>query len=204
MRNQDGFTLVELMVALALTAIIATLSVAALQQTVRHMGLVTDQAMARQSALDTLHQMEIDLRGAIWSQDLPGTRFIGYPVIRNGYHQDVLTFTTLRLSSSSMADTETVIALYDVLQQTFRMRYARFPEDALLPKAEVIPAIESIQECRLRYFDGQRWLDQWDANSQRAVPAMIAIQLRVQGKGMTPMDYATTVQPSMQTTAEVS
>ncbi|HXF93691.1 MAG TPA: type II secretion system protein GspJ [Nitrospiraceae bacterium] len=179
--DQRGFTLLEVLLAVAALATVAALVFASLASTVRLVDSVRDAAGREHVIRSTLRLMADELMSA---QLHPSSPWIGQNGQQNGRPADVVAF----LSSSQIrareeaAESELARVLY-TREGTRLIRLARRNLYGLTDEwLERTDLADHVVGFDVRYFDplSRTWVDEWDGRTRRSQPQAVAIELTFQ------------------------
>ena len=191
--SDHGFTLIEVLISLAITAVITSLLYGTLRTTIQSAHAIDKQADAYRIARMVFHQLTKDF-GMIYQKKIPAgslTEFdppFGLLLFKAGddvrlaegdiYPSDTVHFTTLSFQPVSKGiplsgQSEISYSLSeDVLIRDARFRERRIKNDLG----------ESILGFNLRFFDGKKkdWVDEWIPEATNELPKAIEIELIIQ------------------------
>jgi len=189
-----GFSLVELMIAVAVTAFIGAVIAGTYQQVDRASTLVRDQAARASAVRLSLARMTRELSMAYLSDHYDLARYRDRPTLFLGGDDKVL-FTTMahvrRYQDTAQSDQAVVEYLVDRDPET--------GEEALLRRVKVIIDDETdrggrtelvadhVTKLTLRYWDRVRkeWVREWSTRSAEhanELPPRVKIELEVKGQ----------------------
>lgn len=199
--NDKGFTLIEVVISLAITAVISSLLYEAFRTTLETAGAADKQADVYRRARVIFHQFDKDMSMIYIKKSLPGstlqtplgeTPFGAIPfkgedevriTERNIYPADTLQFVSFSYQPVRTGEPFSGQAeiSYSLTEDTL-MRNARFREAGT--KHELG---ESILGLNFRYFDekGKKWVDKWDPDPKNS-PAAIEIELTLKDASPSP------------------
>ena len=176
--SDDGFTLVEIMLATALVAVIAVMVFGSL-----HLSTVAidgaRRAAAREQLLrSTLRIMSEELSTAVSSPIGP---MMGINGNQEGQPADTVAFNTLGQfrGSESGQNSEMVRIVYtrenDRLLRFIRRNIYGITDESL----DQFELAKLVKGFNLRYYDSQAnvWLDEWDGRTRTSPPSAILIEL---------------------------
>lgn len=163
-----GFTLIEILLALAISAIILTLVYGTFAQTSSVTGKVEEEATIYHQARLILGKMPEELVSAYWKSENPSTIFRGTA--------DSLTFTSLSRASSRFQyylepAGEDGFYLLMHLEDTNIYNLSNRNQ-------EIYTFGEGLAGFNLRYYDGREWVDEWDANILKKLPQAVEIKIK--------------------------
>jgi type II secretory pathway pseudopilin PulG len=204
--HPPGFALVELLVAMTLTAIIGTLLLSMLRTTTAQVDRLTREDEITHAVHSTLTQLRQDMQTIYWSIRDPRTGLTGTTRTINGHRLDTLSYVTLRLpwEGTDPSDARPMAVrieptndrLNAIVQDYAGGRQTLHPlPDTLVPY---------LQEFRLQYHNGEHWQDTWDTTVQQRLPTAIAVRLMAQYPGGPPHIVQTIFVPSRSPTLHAS
>lgn len=203
MTRARGFSLVELMIAVAVTAFIGAVIAGTYQQVDRASTLVRDQAARASAVRLSLARMTRELSMAYLSDHYDLARYRERPTLFQGGDDKVL-FTTMahvrRYQDTAQSDQAVVEYLVDRDPET--------GEEALLRRVKVIIDDETdrggrtelvadhVTKLTLRYWDRVRkeWVREWSTRSaehMNELPPRVKIELEVKGQDGTTSTFTT-------------
>jgi len=200
MRAPRGFTLVELMIAAAITALIGSVIAGSYVQVDRAATIVRDQASRSAGARVAMSRMASELSMAFLSDHFDAKRFRDRPTLFKG-QGDALLFTTMAHVRRYQDATESDQVLVEYLVE----RDLATGEDALYRREKVHIddepdrggrkdlVADHVARLELGYWDRVRkeWLKEWSTRSAERLnelPTRIRIRLEIKqadGKAIT-------------------
>jgi general secretion pathway protein J len=167
--NSRGFTLLEVLVALAIFAVVATVSFSAVQRGVDTSERLTEQRRFWQGLDDTFRLLEQDLEMAIArAPRIPGRQglraFEGYGRGRPGRGGELLRLTRAGVTSVREGPVSPYRRVAYRIEEGVLRRAAWYRLDVPVrrePREAVL--LRGIEDHRIQYWqdEGQRWIDQW-------------------------------------------
>ena len=182
-RREDGFTLVELLVALVIFGMLSAAGVALLSFSVRSQE-VSDAAIADLSALrrtDALLQSDLGQVVARLPRDEAGAR---QPAFRGGTGEDGYAFTFVRRGWENVrgAKRASLQKVEYALAGGRLVRRAWPHVDGAQPMPPVV-LLEGITGMRLRYRDiAGGWRDRWDPAAPNDLPRAVELVMTLNGR----------------------
>ena len=188
--SQLGFTLLEILIAMAILAVLATMVYASFDASIKLIERVDSEADIYREARFILARLSEELSMAYRPKGkaMPEAIFVGQNGVMAGRPQDSLRFTSLSHPRSVMDEAASDLNLIEY-------RFERGPEDkrwVLLHRernnlyglsqggsGEFVIG-EGIYSLNLRYFDGKTWVDGWDAENEKALPLAVEIEIQFQ------------------------
>lgn len=176
-RRASGFTLLEVLVAVAVFGVMATLAYAGLAQVIDFRGALEARSARFAAVQKTLHLLQRDLvyasqRGIRDSQGTPGSAMIG------GYGTPELALTRTRDDADGPGLMRVEYALVDgQLERRVWGVLDRMPQHQPLA-AVVLPEVTALQ---LRFMDAQQWRPAWppggNAGDVTLLPRAVEVRL---------------------------
>ncbi len=208
-RGQRGFTLIEVMTALVILALMATITFSVVLGTSRRSKDLRAEMELRQTALMIINLMAEDLKGAFVHET--NAYFQGF----DNYHRDLptdgmnlVTTSTLpvnpKIVSSDLAEVGYTLSFEDDSTTGILTRREQVPPET--PEGEGGVAYElsaRVRSLNLRYFDGEDWLDEWDSQDMNRehmfekLPREIEMELTLSEAGKKEITLRTRVAPPM-------
>lgn len=184
-----GFTLLEVLVALAILAVLITVVYGAFDHTVRSADALEEEQETYRVARQGLSLLGGEVRSAYWNKEHPED------YVFEG-RADSLTLTTLSASGGSFPFLEgpllsvpTEVSYFLETRQSetglFLMRSESSLSSSSSSAGEVHEVGGRIKSFTLRYFDGEEWRESWDSTEEKKIPAAVEAQLvfLVRGEG---------------------
>ncbi|RPH81374.1 MAG: prepilin-type N-terminal cleavage/methylation domain-containing protein [Nitrospiraceae bacterium] len=176
--SEDGFTLVEVLLAVSLVAMMATLVFGSLYVTTSAIEAARAKSAEEQIVRSTLRLMSDELSV---SESRAIGPWLGINGQRDGQPADSIAFLTMGQfrGADSAKDTELVRIVYTregdrLLRFTRRNLYSLTDESI-----EQIELATKVKGFNVRYYDGksQLWLDEWDSRGRPGTPKAVLIEL---------------------------
>jgi general secretion pathway protein J len=160
--DEQGFTLVEVLVAIALLATVAAIVFGSLLTTTRVVDAGREQAEREQTIRRILRIMADELSTG---KQLPGFPWIGMNGTQDGQAADTVAFIGIGagLGASDAKDSESMRVVY-TREGDRLIRFARRNLYGLTDESlEQIELADRVKGFNVRYFDGQTrtWTDEW-------------------------------------------
>ncbi len=203
---QRGFTLIELMLAMALVALLMMMlyeSFAAVASSKLH---AENRLAADQQGRAIMWQMSKEIRGIIQTPLIMSkTLLIGRAQMQSGTALDNITFSTVDVThrrSLNGIGTEEIVSYSAEPSPEHRGCFilTRGQQSALLTqnRASLPPVAlaDNVLGLHVRYFDGQRWLESWDSRGMppgQVLPLAISLDLSLMAPGGRPVNFSTMV-----------
>ena len=189
-----GMTLIEIIIALAILSLIATLSFSVLSSTMNIRDIVTNSDVHMRSARNTMNRIQRELRIAFLTPNRTAvgtyqTVFVG----KDGGDQDQIWFSTMahqRKYFNAPEGDQAEITLWvesgpdgkgDVLLHRESQRIDHEPEK----DGVILPMIEKVQRFNLRYLNSttNEWQDEWDStgvDTANTLPRAVEVVLEIE------------------------
>jgi general secretion pathway protein J len=176
--SEYGFTLVEILLAVALVAMMAALVFGSLYATTSAIDTVRTQSANEQIIRSTLRVMADELSVSVASTT--ATPWVGINALYDGQPADTIAFPTMGefRGAESAKDTELVRIVYtregDRLLRFVRKNLYGLTDESI----EQIELAGQVKGFNIRYYDktSSLWLDEWD-RTKTGSPKAILIEL---------------------------
>ena len=182
--SEKGFTLIEILLAVSLIAMMATLVFGSLYVTTSAMDAARAKSSDEQIVRRTLSLMIDEL--AVSESRATGP-WMGINDQRDGQPADSVAFLTMGQfrGADSAKDTELVRIVYtregDRLLRFSRRNLYSLTDESI----EKVELATKVKGFNVRYYDGksQLWLDEWDSRGKPGAPKAVLLELTLlQGK----------------------
>ena len=182
--SEKGFTLIEILLAVSLIAMMATLVFGSLYVTTSAMDAARAKSADEQIVRRTLSLMIDEL--AVSESRATGP-WMGINDQRDGQPADSVAFLTMGQfrGADSAKDTELVRIVYtregDRLLRFSRRNLYSLTDESI----EKVELATKVKGFNVRYYDGksQLWLDEWDSRGKPGAPKAVLLELTLlQGK----------------------
>lgn len=182
--SEEGFTLIEILLAVSLIAMMATLVFGSLYVTISAMDAARAKSADEQIVRRTLSLMIDEL--AVSESRATGP-WMGINDQRDGQPADSVAFLTMGQfrGADSAKDTELVRIVYtregDRLLRFSRRNLYSLTDESI----EKVELATKVKGFNVRYYDGksQLWLDEWDSRGKPGAPKAVLLELTLlQGK----------------------
>ena len=182
--SEEGFTLIEILLAVSLIAMMATLVFGSLYVTTSAMDAARAKSSDEQIVRRTLSLMIDEL--AVSESRATGP-WMGINDQRDGQPADSVAFVTMGQfrGADSAKDTELVRIVYtregDRLLRFSRRNLYSLTDESI----EKVELATKVKGFNVRYYDGksQLWLDEWDSRGKPGAPKAVLLELTLlQGK----------------------
>lgn len=189
--SQEGFTLLELVVALTLVALMAVGLWAVLQVSVRSWSRGTeyvDKNQRHRSIIDLVRK-QMASAYALYTQGNQLTGEIPYPVFSG--KEEGVTFVSLNSLRFQESPGLTLVS-YGISQaddgsyalvEKEQPYLGQLPEEGSTVDSKEIPVFEKLSSCILEYYDPgdveneARWVSEWDGRQLGRLPAAISLTM---------------------------
>jgi general secretion pathway protein J len=182
--SEEGFTLIEILLAVSLIAMMATLVFGSLYVTMSAIETAQAKSADEQIVRRTLSLMIDEL--AVSESRATGP-WMGINDQRDGQPADSVAFLTMGQfrGADSAKDTELVRIVYtregDRLLRFSRRNLYGLTDESI----EKVELATKVKGFNVRYYDGksQLWLDEWDSRGKPGTPKAVLLELTLlQGK----------------------
>ena len=178
--SEDGFTLVEVLLAVSLVAMMATLVFGSLYATTSAIDATRARSANEQIVRSTLRVMTDELSVGVGPATGP---WMGINGQLSGQPADSVAFLTMGQfrGAESAKDTELVRIVYtregDRLLRFVRRNLYGLTDESV----EQVELANKVKGFNVRYYDGKNnlWLDEWDGRARPGSPKAILIELTV-------------------------
>lgn len=201
-RNHRGFTLIEVLMAVAILAMVAVLILGSMQGSLRMQDSSRKISESNLAAVTTLRRIVSELNMAFYvssvSEDVAENREIRYRTIFDGKREEI-TFTTMAYQQrfSDEAGGDQAAISYRIERRRDRkgrnrsvlIRREEAPIDERPERGgRITEVLENVKRIRFEYWDPDReisddaWVNQWDVKRQQdeKLPSRVRIQLEVE------------------------
>lgn len=211
-RDQDGFTLVEVVVAIGLLAVVMTLVYSAFARSL-DVTRETAEATQRVRQIQLITERLVDeLSAAYWFPPTAAQparegrgRFVGRKETApdSDLRRDRLMWTTFAhrryVGNQPESDTSEVEYRLEVDADRPAGRLVRQERINLFTDAawavETDEMALDVTEFQLRYHSAGEWTDEWDAGERQGLPAAVEVTVGLAAVGSAPPDRIRTVVP---------
>jgi general secretion pathway protein J len=177
-RSEGGFTLVEVLLAVSLVAMMATLFFGSLYVTTSAIDAARANSANEQIVRSTLRVMTDELSAGVTRATGP---WIGINGQQDGQPADTVAFLTMGQfrGAESTKDTELVRIVYtregDLLLRFVRRNLYGLTDESI----EQVELATRVKGFNVRYYDGRSnlWLDEWDSRGLPGTPKALLIEL---------------------------
>lgn len=177
-RFEGGFTLVEVLLAVSLVAMMATLVFGSLYVTISAIDAARANSANEQVVRSTLRVMTDELSVGVARTTAP---WMGLNAQQDGQPADSVAFLTMGQfrGVESTKDTELVRIVYtregDRLLRFVRRNLFGLTDESI----EQIELATRVKAFNVRYYDGMShlWVDEWDGRGRSGTPEALLIEL---------------------------
>lgn len=189
--NSDrGFTLIEILLAVALIAVIASLVFGSLSTTLNAIDVARGIAASEQVVRTTMRLMADELSMGVSLQVMP---WMGINAQQESQPADTVVFLTMGQfrGAESERDTEIVRIVYtregDKLLRLVRRNLYGLSDDSL----EQLELVRKVKAFNVRYYDAKNnlWVDEWDGRARSKPPGALLIELTLQQDNAEPQTF---------------
>lgn len=185
-KNDGGFTLLEMLVTLAILAVLATLVYSSFSASVNAMEQVNREMDPYRQARAILSRMSEEISMAYWPGEnaFPEGLFVGEDRVVEDRPWDRIQFTSLSHFRYLKNETSSDLTLVEYGLQTnpqgrpvllYRSRPNLFGLSEAADQLFVLG--EGIHGLDFRYFDGKDWQDEWLAGNSGGLPLAVQIEI---------------------------
>ncbi|QNK10302.1 type II secretion system minor pseudopilin GspJ [Enterobacter sp. JUb54] len=178
-----GFTLVEMLLALAILAALSVAAMAVLQNVIRADTLTRDKTQQMQALQHTFGQMSSDINQIIARRSRESSS-----LFFAGRYQLSSDDWAISFSRNGWPNPLGMLARSEIQNVSYRLRQQRLERlsyDQQDPLTGAQPTVEVVQEgvraFRLRFYASGRWQERWD-NTQ-SLPQGLEVTLTLDGYG---------------------
>ncbi len=180
MKRSTGFTLVELLVAVFITAILFALGYGAINQAVQNrtgLGQAQDRVLAVQKAMRSFVQDFSQVVPRPVRQPL-GEGYL--PALQSGSASDLVAFTRGGWTNPAGVQRAALQRVrYRFEKGELRREYWSVLDATLDPAPRSQVLLDQVKSVRFRFMDSTRnWLDRWPANETSSVAPMRELRAR--------------------------
>ncbi|WP_434586320.1 type II secretion system minor pseudopilin GspJ [Klebsiella sp. R390] len=181
--KMHGFTLVEMLLALAILAALSVAAMAVLQNVIRADTLTRDRTQQMQALQHTFSQMSSDINQIIARRSRESSS-----LFFAGRYQLNSEDWALSFSRNGWPNPLGMLPRSEIQNVSYRLRQQRLerlsydqqdPLTGAQPTVEVVQ--EGVQAFRLRFYASGRWQERWD-NTQ-SLPQGLEVTLTLDGYG---------------------
>jgi general secretion pathway protein J len=176
--SEEGFTLVEVLLATALVAVIAAIVFGSLQFSTMAIDSARSTAAREQLLRSTLRIMAEELTASVSS---PVGPWMGLNSDQEGQSADTVAFVTLGQFRGVESSQETELVRIVYAREGNRLvRFVRHNLYGLTDESvDQMELATNVKAFNLRYYDGKAnvWSDDWDGRTRNATPSAVLIEL---------------------------
>ena len=176
--SEDGFTLIEVLLAVSLVAMMATLVFGSLYVTTSAIEAARASSANEQIVRSTLRVMTDELSVGV---SLPSGPWMGINGQQDGQPADSIAFLTMGQfrGAESTKDTEVVRIVYtregDRLLRFVRRNLYGLTDESI----EQVELATKVKAFNVRFYDSKTnlWVDEWDGRGRSGTPKALLIEL---------------------------
>jgi type II secretion system protein J len=181
-KQHAGFTLLELLLAVALLAIVAATVYASFQATTSAIDRSTRQGVSAQAARVILSRLADELTATEWGANRQETVFVGTTEEENGQSTSRLQFTSRSHTwyPTQPPAVEMATIGYEMDQGPHGVQFWRteLSNPFLLSGApERVMMTDRLADVQFRFYAKGEWTNAWDANELHQLPDLVEIVL---------------------------
>jgi general secretion pathway protein J len=178
LRSEGGFTLIEVLLAVSLVAMMATLVFGSLYVTTSAIDSARANSVSEQVVRSTLRVMTDELSVGVARASGP---WMGVNGQQDGQPADSVAFLTMGQfrGTESNTDTELVRIVYaregDRLLRFVRRNLYGITDESI----EQVELARKVTGFNVRYYDGKNnlWVDEWDGRGRSGTPKAVLLEL---------------------------
>jgi general secretion pathway protein J len=178
LRSEGGFTLIEVLLAVSLVAMMATLVFGSLYVTTSAIDSARANSVSEQVVRSTLRVMTDELSVGVARASGP---WMGVNGQQDGQPADSVAFLTMGQfrGTESNTDTELVRIVYaregDRLLRFVRRNLYGLTDESI----EQVELARKVTGFNVRYYDGKNnlWVDEWDGRGRSGTPKAVLLEL---------------------------
>jgi len=197
-RRVAGFTLLELLLAVALLAIVAATVFASFRATTSAIARATESGASAQAARVVLSRLSDELTAAEWDQNREETLFVGKSGEDEGGSSGTLLFTSRShvWYPTQPPAVELATVGYQVDQGPHGLQLWR--EETSNPfvvggTPERVMVADQLAGVQFRFYGKSGWETAWDANERHQLPDLVEIVLSFGETGTPREEFRTLV-----------
>lgn len=178
-RNSCGFTLIEVLLALALTSLVVAALYGTFFSIERSQEMAIDDATARRELRSTLDLIRREVDATWYQSNDQQLRFIVEDRDRFGKPASVLELTSIAPPAVT-GSSDQILVRYRPIERHGRLLLARELKDMHhLGDPVAYPQMEALESFLVECSDGSRWLRTWDARLNGGLPRQVRITIAV-------------------------
>lgn len=183
--SNRGFTLIEMLVAVALLAILAAALYGSYFTTLRARERITEGMEARRELANTLDLIRREVASSLYNRDDKRLRFIVEDRDNFGKPASTLELTTVSDRLAGVPDSGIRVVGYRMVEKGKRPLLQRREQDLFFEKGDApgYPQMERISSFLVECYDGSKWVKSWDATLNGSVPKMVRVTVTVEEEG---------------------
>ena len=200
-RAADGFTLIELMLAAAIAAMLSLAIYASLSTAFKARATANMQTSAMRRAAIALDLLEADLQSVTAADGTLNGPFIGYALGSTGSEADSVSFCCLNRDATTPTGGLATNVIDDPLAEGARKVTLSLRTDGL-PTPSLVRSVQrnllattvttqdevladDIKALSIRYYDGSEWTEEWDSTlrADNSVPIAVQITIELRERG---------------------
>lgn len=177
--NQSGFTLIEVLVAIALLAVIGAMVFGSLVTTTQAMDAGRERAEREQTVRRVLRVMAEEISLSQYDKTFP---WMGMNGTQEGQPADTLAFLAMNEGTGNavLKESETVRVVY-TRERDRLIRFVRRNRYSLTDEAlDQVELADRVKGFNVRYYDGQSriWTDEWRTDGK--MPKVLLLEVTFQ------------------------
>ena len=186
--NEKGFTLVEILVAVAIVSIIFTFIFSVLNSTLAASKEATAKMEVTHTGRFFINRITGDLTAASLMSTSGIGAFIGKDVHRDGKSMDELHFTAFtrtHFTRRPQIDQSEIGYYFEYEDEgkVLRRREADVIDSIIDSGGESFPITGKVDELKIRYLAPEGWLDSWDSTLNQILPKAVSVEITLKDAG---------------------
>lgn len=184
--SNRGFTLLEILIAVALLSILAAALYGSYFTTLRARERVTDGMEARRELAGTLDLIRREVGASLYNLNDKRLRFVVEDRDNYGKPASTLELTTVSPDRiAGAADSGIRAVRYRLVEKGKQQQLQRREQDIFFEVADAkgYPQMERISAFLVECYDGSKWVRSWDTTLNRAVPKVLRVTVTVEEDG---------------------
>lgn len=181
--GQAGFTLIEILVAVSVTALLLGTIYGIFTAVSNARQRVESDASGYHLARVLTDRLAREIRGTYWQQGHEGTVFAGEADAAGNGTLELSTTAASPLGRSAGGIARISYSLEEDLiegERRWRLRRREAPLfDPDFDRREGLRLSEAVEAFELRYYEGERWVERWDASNRGRLPQLVEIRLEI-------------------------
>lgn len=186
-RNRSGFTLLEVMAAVALASIIAAALYRTFFSALKARDQVTSSVDRAVEASRFLDVLSMEVHSAFYNPKNPFTFFYGENSARDGVRSGYLSFTSASYQYGQGDGAGDLVSVKYTVGKIEDGSYAVFKETGIPYTREAgtfkLEAISGVEGFEVDFLNGGQWAKAWDSRLENAPPVAVRARVFLKGGG---------------------